>query len=120
MNGQQRDSNKQDYSKLNMVKSIIELKDYRGFKKILFLRPFSNCYMGYLDSQFFGFTVPEGGDTNKWLMEPKEAIDHYLDKTFFHNPLLEYDTFISKPLFRPYVNALRLKFDNGNKIKTKN
>ena len=118
MNDQQRDSNKQDYSKLNMVKSIIELKDYRGFKKILFLRPFSNSYIGYLDSQFFGFTVPEGGgDTKYWLMEPKEAIDHYLDKIFFHNPSLEYDTFVSKSLFRPYVNALRLKFDNGNKVK---
>jgi hypothetical protein len=63
--------------------------------------------------------VPEG-DTNKWLMEPEEAIDHYLDKIFFHNPSLEYSTFVSKPLFRPYVNALKLKFDNGNKTKIKN
>ena len=121
MNGQQRDGGKTDYSKLNLVKSIIELKNYRGFKKILFLRPFSNTYMGYLGDEFFAFTVPEGENNTKyWLMEPKEAIDHYLDKTFFHNPSLEYNTFISKPLFRPYVNALRLKFDNGNKIKTKN
>jgi len=122
MNGQQRDGGKTDYSKLNLVKSIIELKNYRGYNKILFLRPFSNSYMGYLDNDFFGFTVPNGGEqgTKHWLMEPKEAIDHYLDKTFFHNPSLEYNTFISKPLFRPYVNALRLKFDNGNKTKIKN
>jgi hypothetical protein len=50
MNGQQRDSGKLDYSKINPVKSIIELKDYRGFKKILFLRPFSNSYIGYLNT----------------------------------------------------------------------
>lgn len=119
MNGQQRDGgSKTDYSKLNIVKSIIELKDYRGYNKILFLRPFSNSYIGYLDSQFFGFMVPEGGgDTKYWLMEPKEAIDHYLDKIFFHNPSLEYNTFVSKSLFRPYVNALRLKFEKGNNKK---
>jgi len=122
MNGQQRDGGKTDYSKLNLVKSIIELKNYRGYNKILFLRPFSNTYMGYLGDDFFGFTVPDGGEqgTKHWLMEPKEAIDHYLDKTFFHNSSLEYNTFISKPLFRPYVNALRLKLDNGNKTKIKN
>ena len=112
MNGQHRDSG--NYSKINMIKSIVELKDYRGYKRILFLRPFSNTYMGYLDNQFFGYTVPVE-DTKHWLMEPKDAIDHYLDKTFFHNSSLEYNTFISKPLYRPYVNALQLKFDKGNK-----
>lgn len=117
MNGQQRDGGKTDYSKLNIVKSIIELKNYRGYKKILFLRPFSNSYIGYLDENFFGYTVPEGQDTSHWLMEPKEAIDYYLDNTFFQNPTLEYDIFVSKPMFRPYVNALQLKFDNGNKTK---
>ncbi len=112
MNGQQRDSG--NYSKINLIKSIIELKGYRGYNRILFLRPFSNTYMGYLDNQFFAFTVP-AEDTKHWLMEAKDAIDHYLDKTFFHNSSLEYNTFISKPLYRPYINSLKLKFDKGNK-----
>ena len=118
MNGQQRDSGgcKQNYSKINMVKSIVELKDYRGYKRILFLRPFSNTYMGYLDNSFFGFTVQEA-DTRHWLMEAKEAVDHYLDNMFFQNSSLEYSTFFSKPLYRAYVNALQLKFDNGSKTK---
>jgi hypothetical protein len=115
MNGQQR-SREIDYSKINPVKAIEEIEDYRGYSRILFLRPFSNTYMGYLDNQFFGFTVREE-DTRHWLMEAKEAIDHYLDNTFFHNSSLEYNTFVSKPMYRPYVNSLQLKFDNGNKTK---
>jgi hypothetical protein len=108
-----------DYRQLNIVKKVQIINNYRGYDKILFIRPFPNVYLGYIGENFFGFTVPDGGEqgTKYWLMEPKEAIDHYLDKTFFHNPSLEYDTFVSKPLFRPYVNALRLKFDNGNKTK---
>jgi hypothetical protein len=113
MNGQQR-SKEIDYSKINPVKAIEEIKDYRGYKRILFLRPFSNTYMGYLDNQFFGFTVREE-DTRHWLMEPKEAVDYYLDNTFFQNPTLEYDIFVSKPTYKGYVNALKLKFDMGNK-----
>lgn len=119
MNGQQRDSgNRQDYSKINLVKSIIELKNYRGHKRILFIRPFSNTYMGYLDNDFFGYTVQEGKQ-QLWLMDPEEAIDHYIDNIPFKYPSLEYDTFYSKPMYRPYMNALKLKFDNGNKTKIK-
>jgi hypothetical protein len=115
MNGQQR-SREQDYSKINPVKSIEEIKDYRGYKRILFLRPFSNTYLGYLDNSFFGFTVREE-DNKHWLMDAKEAVDYYLDNTFFHNSGLEYSTFFSKPIYRGYLNALKLKFDNGNKTK---
>jgi hypothetical protein len=114
MNGQQRDSGKQSYSKINMIKSILELKDYRGYKRILFLRPFSNTYLGYLDNQFFGFTVQEG-DTKHWLMDIKDAVDHYLDKTFFHNSSLEYNTFMTKPIYKPYVTALKFMRDKSEK-----
>lgn len=48
MNGQQRSSGQKDFSKINMVRAIEEISDYRGYKRILFLRPFSNTYMGYL------------------------------------------------------------------------
>ena len=108
-----------DYEQLNHMRKIQVISNYRGYDQILFMRPFPNTYLGYIGNDFFGFTVPDGEqDTKHWLMEPEEAIDHYLDKTFFHNPSLEYNTFVSKPLFRPYVNALKLKFDNGNKTKT--
>jgi hypothetical protein len=113
MNGQQRGSREQDFSKINPIKSIQELKDYRGYKRILFLRPFANTYMGYLDDEFFGYTVRDQDGVSRWGMEAKEAIDYYLDKTFFHNPSLEWSTFMAKPLYRGYVNALRLKFDKG-------
>ena len=113
MNGHQQRSKEVDYAKINPVKSIEEIKDYRGYKRILFLRPFSNTYMGYLDNHFFGFTVREG-DNKHWLMDAREAVDHYLDNTFFHNSGLEYSTFFSKPIYRGYLNSLKLKFDKGN------
>jgi hypothetical protein len=121
MNGQQRDSggnSKQNYSKINLIKSIVELKDYRGHKRILFLRPFSNTYMGYLGTEFFGYTMPEG-NTKYWLMDPEEAVDYYLDNIPFKYPSLEYDTFYSKPMYRPFVTALKFKLDKSNGNKTK-
>lgn len=66
--------------------------------------------MGYLDNSFFGYTV-NNEDTGRWLMEAREAIDYYLDRLFFTNSTLEYDTFISKPLYRGYVNSLKYKYD---------
>ena len=69
--------------------------------------PFPNTYMGYLDDDFFGYTVDEK-DLKKWMMDPEKAIDHYLDNIFFHNPSLEYNTFYSKKEFRPFVNALNM------------
>lgn len=115
MNGQQR-SKEVDYAKINPVKSIEEIKDYRGYKRILFLRPFSNTYMGYLDNQFFAFTVREG-DNKHWLMDAREAVDHYLDNTFFHNSGLEYSAFFSKPIYRGYLASLTFVKDQYDKKK---
>lgn len=115
MNDQTR-SAPPDYSKINPIKQVKTIENYRGYKKILFLRPFANTYLGYLDDDFFGFTVRKGDDKNMkyWLMEPQQAVDYYLDRTFFHNPVLEYDTFRARPEYHMYLNALKL-VKEGNK-----
>src|SRR5688500_5551443 len=103
-----------DYSKINIVKQIRELKDYKGYKRILTVKPFINTYIGYMDGVFFGFTVPDldpnekdeqkkRRNRNLNFMEPEEAIDYYLN-TFheiFRNPALEYQTFYSRAGYRP-------------------
>lgn len=111
MNGQSRGT-PTDYSNINPIKQIKVLENYRGYKKIIFLRPFPNTYMGYLDDDFFGFTVNEEGNFKGWLMEPKEAVDHYLDKTFFHIPSVEYNAFAVKPEYKVFLNALKVYREN--------
>lgn len=127
MNGQQRSSDKKDYSTLNLIHQVQVLENYRGHERILFMRPFANTYFGYLDNDFFGYTVPtEGPDRTYWLMEAKEAVDYYLDhfNIFFRIPNLEWSAFYSSDTYRPYIVALKFKHDqlvkkeNGNKDKT--
>ncbi len=108
MNGQTRAA--PNYQDLNPIKKIHILEDYRGYKKILFMRPFSNVYIGYLDDDFFGFEVREEDGLKRWLMEAKEAVDHYLDKIFFHVPSDEYDIFSRK--YKLQINALDMKKEN--------
>ena len=114
MNGQSRQQ--KSYYNINPLRQIQTLENYRGYSKILFIRPFMNTYLGYLDNDFFGFIVSEKqqGDQQKYyLMEAKEAIDYYLDRTFFHNSELEYDTFYSRTEYRPYCTALKFKLEKG-------
>lgn len=114
MNGQNR-SQLPDYSKINPAKHIQTLDNYRGYSKILFLRPFSNTYMGYLDDDFFGYKVREKDNMKFWLMDIKEAVDYYLDKIFFHSPVLEFDMFYSLKDYRIYVNALVVAKEKAKK-----
>lgn len=107
MNGQQRANYNPNYDKINIVKMIKTLQNYRGYNKILFIMPFPNTYLGYLDDNFFGYTVDEK-NLKLCMMSPEKAIDHYLDNTFFHNASLEYNTFFSKKEFRSFVNALNM------------
>lgn len=113
MNGQQRSKESTDRI---FLPEVTTLENYRGYKKILFVRPFSNAYLGYLDNDFFGFTVDQS-QLDGWLMDVKKAVDWYLDKTFFHNPVLEHDTFIAIPNYSPSVKLLKMVKDNGNKTK---
>jgi len=115
MNGQQRDSgqSKKDQERIFLEK-IETVENYRGYKKILMIRPYSNTYLGYLDNDFFGFVIKEN-DIKYWMMDAKKAVDYYLDKTFFHNPVLEYDTFIAIPNYAPSVNLLKMVKDNDKK-----
>ena len=115
MNGQQRSSEfKKDYSKLNLVKQITELKDYRDYKRILFISPNTGTYLGYLDKDFFGFSVPEGAQPRYLFMDVKEAVDYYLNhfSLIFRNPYLEYMSFNGKPEFIPYLSALKFKLES--------
>lgn len=110
MNGQQRSNGPQkDYSPINIVKQVKKFKDHRGYKSILYIRPFFDTHMGYLDNTFFGFKDRD----QKTVLEPLEAIDHYLDKIpeIFRNPSLEYDMFNGKDLYKPYLNALKMVKD---------
>ena len=121
MNGQQRSSEfkTKDYSKLNLVKQIIELKDYRDYNHILFISPVPGTYLGYLGNDFFGFMVPEGAGREFLFMSAKEAIDYYLNhfSLIFRNTYLEYMSFNGKPEFMPYLSALKFKLENGDKKK---
>ena len=101
-----------DYSNINPIKQIKVLENYRGYKKIIFLRPHGNTYMGYLDNDFFGFMVDEKAGFKVWLMDIKEAIDHYLDKTFFHIPSVEYNSFAVKSEYKIFLNALKVYKEN--------
>lgn len=121
MNGQQRNngSSTAKEQKRIFLEKVETIENYRGCKRILFVRPYSNTYMGYLDDDFFGFTVDQN-QLDGWLMDAKKAVDWYLDKTFFHNPVLEYDTFLSKQTYAPNVRLLKMvKEDYDNKIKIK-
>lgn len=133
MNGQTRAapnySGKIDYSQLNLIKKVIIIKNYRGYSKIYYIKPFGNTHFAYLDGGFMGFTVPEkalkGDDLLKtWFMEPKEAIDYYLDRfnVIFRNSELEYVQFVGKEEYKPFITALKYKMDmdnHGSKDKTK-
>lgn len=111
MNGQTR-AKPTDFSNINPIKQIRVLENYRGYKKIIFLRPHANIYMGYLDDDFFGFTVNEKDGFKQWLMEPEKAVDHYLDKIFFHIPSIEYNSFAVKPEYKVFLNALKVYKEN--------
>lgn len=125
MNGQQR-SFSTDYSKINLVKQIKELKNYREYKRILVLQ-FGNVYMGYLGEEFFGYKIPsldpdEKDEAKKirqrelWFMTPEQAVDYYFEHfhSIFQNSQLEYNTFAAKKEYKPYMNALKMKLDKGN------
>ena len=112
MNDQTRGST--NFEPINPVRKVEKIENYRGYDTIYFLRPFANTYLGYLGDQFFGYTVPKTDD-RYWLMDAKEAIDYYLDKMFFHNSVLEYDTFSRKEEYKSYINALKMVKENDNK-----
>lgn len=95
------------YEKLNIVKQVKIFYNYRGYDRILYLRPFFDTHIGYLSNTFFGYK----DDNQKTVREPLEAIDHYLDNIPFHAPVLEYDTFIRKPEYKIYVTALKFRLD---------
>lgn len=133
MNGQHR-ATYTDLSKINIVKQIKELKDYREYKRILVLQ-FGDVYMGYLGEDFFGFKVPELDPKEKdedkkikhrqlWFMEPQQVVDYYFENfnPIFRNPQLEYNTFNSQSVYKPYLTALKFKLEksNGNKTKAQN
>lgn len=114
MNDQKRGSSA-NFEQINPVRKVEKIQDYRGYDTIYFLRPFANTYLGYLGDQFFGYIV-SADDKRYWLMDAIQAIDHYLDKIFFHNSVLEYDMFMRKEEYRAYINALKLvKENNDNK-----
>lgn len=112
MNGQVRGSNDTERIFLPDVKT---LEDYRGYKKILFVRPFAGSYMGYLEDSFFGFTVPKEQGVEYWLMDIKEAVDYYIDRVPFKIPDLEYDTFVNRKEYAPSVKLLKMVKD-GNRV----
>lgn len=111
MNGQQRSKSEPDRIFLPEIKTLY---NYRGYNKILFARPFAGSYMGYLDNDFFGFTVPKGNGIDHWLMDTKEAVDYYIDNVPFKIPSLEYDTFVNRKEYAPVVKLLKMVKD-GNK-----
>ena len=121
MNGQQRSNNPQkDYSQINIVKQVQKFKNHRGYKLILYIRPFWDTHFGYLDDTFFGLKINSISNVYRqkfMLMEPLEAIDHYLDNIpeIFRNPSLEYDMFANKDLYKPSINALNFVKDSGKK-----
>lgn len=84
---------KKDYSKINFVKQVQKLYNYRGYKKIIIFCTM-DVYMGYKDDEFFAFRLPSG--SKKTFLAPKEAVDYYEDKIFIKSPQLDYKTF--KPL----------------------
>lgn len=112
MNNQNRGS-LVDYKEINPVRKVEIIENYRDKKKIYFIRAFANTYFGYMDDQFFGYSVPEDEKNTHWLMDAKQAIDYYIDKIPFHISVLEYDMFIRKDEYKPFINALKMVKDNN-------
>jgi hypothetical protein len=107
----------QDTSRLNLIKQVQRIEGYRGYKLILYINCYPFAHMGYLDQDFFAV------ETTEKYLSPTEAIDYYLDKTFFHTPALEMDMFLNykqnkKEIFKPYVNAVRYVYDQIYKKKS--
>lgn len=125
MNGQTRSHYEKDYSAVNIVRQIKELKNYREYKRILVIK-FGNVYMGYLGEEFFGFKVPDLDPDEKneatkirirnlYFMEPEQVVDYYFENfnPIFRNSSLEYNTFAAKKEYKPYMNALKLRLEKG-------
>ena len=121
MNGQTRSAPNKDYSQINLIKKIKIIENFRGYKKIYYIKPFINTHFAYLDGQFMGFTLPriDPRNTDLMFMEAEEAINYYHERVnvIFRNPGLEYSQFMSKEEFRPYIQALKFKMDSDNKQK---
>lgn len=121
MNGQTRSAPTKDYSQINLIKKIKIIENFRGYKKIYYIKPFINTHFAYLDGEFMGFTVPDG-NMDIMFMEAEQAINYYFERInmIFRNPGLEYSQFISKDEYRPYISVLKFKMEsdkkeNGNK-----
>jgi len=108
---------KKDYSKLNFVKHIQRLENYRGHKTIIFY-PAYDCYMGYMDDDFFAFQVPK--NVQKKILSPTEVVDYYKDKIFLKSPEIDFNTFVAIERLAPFMNAVRFVYDQEKKMKNGN
>lgn len=99
----------QDLTRLNTVKQVKKIENYRGYKRCLVLTPNSNPYFhcGYLDSQFFAY-VSSGYNLYE---TPEQVIDNYLKiPEIFRNSSLEYDIFRKE--YKLYMNSVKIAYES--------
>lgn len=104
-----------DLSRLNTIKQVKTIDNYRDHNLCLVLTPISNPFFhcGYIDDKFFAFKATE------LLQTPQQVLDYYLDKIpeFFHNSELEYVTY-SKD-YKLFMNSVKIAYET-NKPTTNN
>ena len=101
-----------DLGRLNTIKQIQHIEDYKGYKKCIVLTPNSYPYFhcGYLDDNFFAFT----SSVNKPILNtPQQVIDRYLEiPQIFRNSELEWNIY-SKD-YKLFMNSVKMTYEFTN------
>ena len=107
-----------NYYRLNPIRNIQRIENYRDYKLILYLPVVIDkhiAHLGYLDHDFFGYKAKLASSTG---ITPQQTIDYYLDIMYFKSPELDYVTFKNDNNYKIYVNSLQLLYDSIYNIKT--
>lgn len=105
-----------NYYKINPIRQIQRIENYRGYKLILYLPVILDkhiSHLGYMDKDFFGYKAKVTSSTG---ITPQAAIDFYLDVMYFKDPSLDYSTFKNDNKYKIYMNSLQLLYDTIYKM----
>lgn len=100
-----------DLGRLNTIKQVQQIENYRGYNKCLVLTPNVNPYFhcGYLDDAFFAFTSSANA---AFLETPQQVVDYYLQiNPIFRNSTLEWNIY-SKD-YKLFINSVKVAYESS-------
>ncbi len=106
-----------EFPKLNPIRNVQRIENYRGYKLILYVPLITANYMahfGYLDRDFFAFKLKAKNklDRTSFLFDtPQKAIDFYLDTMYFKDSKTEWDGFANINAYKTHINCLKFVHD---------